>query len=214
VAADATATAAEGDAAESPTSGALGSIFFTSNGSIYTTDPAWSFAAQVGAAETNTCSSEAKAAGGAAIALNPAPYCNIGGGTAVCLSPNGQYEVLVGTTPAGRSILVRPTGIDGGNFIYDGPLDTSEGLLWSPTSASFLFVIGDDVNQGFPEGGSRAIITSATSPQFSPDGGRILFVRLVGGSRDVYVWSDGAGEKNLSNAGLGDLTCPRWAGGS
>jgi hypothetical protein len=209
----ASATQAPSAAATVPPE-SIGSIFFTGGNKIYTTDPAWNAAIELGTSENDTCFLNSKTTDGTIYPMAPAPFCSIGGGTAVCASPNRQYEVLVGSSDVGRSVLVRPAGAEEGTFITEGALSLSEGILWSPTNQSFLFVRGNAIIQAYPDGSSRTISESGYSPQFSPDGQWITFISGTGGPRDIYVYREGSGAKNISNLGLPDAKCPRWAGGS
>lgn len=140
----------------------VGQIIFTAGGVLYTADLG-SPARRLGTASGDSCAGEATADGVTYSLVVPGPGCGrIGDGLALCASPNGAYEVLSARSDAGRSVTVRPAGGTDADFIYDGTVDQTEGILWSPGSDSFLFVVGDDVYQGFPSGGTRVVITGQT----------------------------------------------------
>jgi len=137
----------------------VGQLIFTAGGVLYTADPGGA-ARRLGVVGSDSCGETATADGVSYALVAPGPGCaRIGDGLALCASPNGAYEVLSARSDTGRSVTVRPAGGTEGNFIYDGAVDQTEGILWSPGSDSFLFVVGDDVYQGFPSGGTHAIIT-------------------------------------------------------
>ncbi len=192
--------------------GDVGRILYTSGNSLLTTDPAWSTPQEVGTAVSNTCSSPATTNSGSSFNLYYGPFCNISGGVDVCAAPNGQVEVVVNKVGADFSITTRPPASDNFTFVYQGSLDTAEGIRWSPTSDSFLFVVGDTVHRAFPNGNYAQIIPTAFTPSFSPDGSQILYLKPVGpGVRDVFVSSaDGSNQKNVTNVTAVDKTCPAW----
>jgi len=191
---------------------AVGRILYTSGATLLTTDPAWSAPQEVGSVASDTCSSPATTVAGQSFTLYRGNFCFIGNGTDVCQSPNGQYEVITNAVPEGTSIVVRPTGSETLTFIYQGSLDRAEGIRWSPASDAFLFVIGDAVQRGFPNGSFSQVIPTALNPIFSPDGSLILYLKPIGaGVRDVFVSnSDGSNPRNLTNSNTIDKTCAVW----
>jgi hypothetical protein len=111
------------------------------------------------------------------------------------------------------SIAVRPaSSTEDGIFIYQGSIDRAEGIRWSPVSSSFLFVVGDAVQQAFPTGGYNQIISTAYEPLFSPDGNYILFRKPIGpGVNDVFVSAaDGSNARNVTNVSSVDKRCAVW----
>jgi serine/threonine protein kinase len=194
--------------------GSVGRILYTSGNTIMTTDPDWSTPVEVGTAATNTCGTTAATFTGQSFALSRGPFCAVGGTISTCRSPNGQHEILANSIDAQTvAITIRPTtGTGDSVFIYQGPLNRSEGIRWSPHSSSFLFVVGNTVYQGFPAGGYNEIIPIAYEPLFSPDGNYILFRRPVGpGINDVFVSNaDGSNSRNVTNAVTIDKRCAVW----
>jgi hypothetical protein len=123
------------------------------------------------------------------------------------------YEVVTnGGAEGGTSITVRPPGTENYTFVYQGALDSAEGIRWSPTSDSFLFVTGDTVNRAFPNGSYNQIITTAYTPIFSQDGSMILYLKPIGpGVKDIFVSnSDGSNARNVTNVATIDKRCHAW----
>ena len=205
------------DVDEIPTpveTGSVGRILYTSEDSILTTDPSWSAPEELGTAASNTCGSPATTVTGESYNLSYGNLCNITGGIDVCPSPNGLHEVVVnGGVEDGSSIVVRPPDTENYTFVYQGSLDTAEGIRWSPTSESFLFVTGDTVNRAFPNGSYNQIIPTAYTPIFSQDGSMILYLKPIGpGIKDVFVSnSDGSNARNVTNVSTIDKRCHAWA---
>jgi hypothetical protein len=193
--------------------GSVGHILYTSGDSILTTDPSWSSPQELGTAASNSCSSPATTVTGESYNLYFGLVCNITGGIDVCPSPNGLHEVVVnGGVENGLSITVRPPGTENYTFIYQGSLDNAEGIRWSPTSDSFLFVTGDTVNRALPNGGYNQIIPTAYTPIFSQDGSMILYLKPIGpGVKDIFVSnSDGGDAHNVTNVATIDKRCHAW----
>lgn len=193
--------------------GAVGRILYTSGNILLTTDPDWNAPLEVGTAASDTCSSPATTITGATYNLYLGNYCGVGSsGTGVCASPNGVYEVVTNAVEGGHSLVVRLTGAATHNFVYQGQLDTAEGIRWSPLSDSFLFVVGDSVNRAFPDGSYNQVIPTAYRPIFSPDGSLILYLKPIGpGVNDVFVSnSDGSNARNVTNVATIDKRCPAW----
>ncbi len=193
--------------------GDVGRIIYTSGSSLLTTDPAWSSPQELGSYASDSCSSPATTVAGQNFNLYYGNYCNIGDtGTSVCASPNRQYEVITNYVSGSHSIVIRPTGSEELRFVYQGSLNLSEGIRWSPLSDSFLFVIDNTVYRAFLGGNYTSISTSATTPIFSPDGSQILFRRPVGpGVNDIFVSNaDGSNLRNVTNVTAVDKRCPAW----
>ena len=188
-------------------------IYFTSDATLYAANPEWPEARAIGETSSNSCFAGTIATGGATHSLQFGPYCDIRGDSAVCPSPDGTRELLVTASGSTRTLEVRRPG-GRRTFVFQGPIKISEGIRWSPTSSSYLFV--DDretIYRGLATGGYGTILRSAYAPQYSADGLQLLFARVsLGGVRDVFISNtDGSGVVNVSNLGLQDLDCPRWA---
>lgn len=188
-------------------------IYFTSGATLFAANPEWPAATAIGDTNNNSCFADTITAGGTTHSLEFGSYCDIRGDSAVCPSPDGGREVLVTASGNTRTIEIRRPGGRRG-FVFQGPIKISEGIRWSPTSTSYLFV--DDretVYRGLADGGYGTILRSAYAPQYSPDGLQLLFARVgAGGARDVFISNtDGSGATNVSNLGLQAIDCPRWA---
>lgn len=193
--------------------GDAGQIIYTSGSSLFTTDPGWSAAKELGAYTSDSCSSPATTSSGQSFTLSYGYYCPIGAtGTGICASPNGQYEVITDHKDGSYSVVVRPTGSEDNRFVYLGSLNLAEGIRWSPTSDSFLFMVDTTINRAFPGGNYNAVGSSATRPIFSPDGSQILFLRPVGpGVNDVFVINAaGSNLRNVTNDTAVDKRCAAW----
>ncbi len=198
--------------ASTPPPDSVGRILYTTGDTILTTDPAWSAPQELGTAASDTCSSPGVTLTGASYNLYFGNYCAIGSAITVCAAPNGSREVVVDRTSGEYTITTRPPGIEDYTFVYQGAIDTSEGIRWSPLSDSFLFVVGDAVYRAFPDGNYNQIIPQAYGPIFSQDGSMILYLKPVGpGVRDVFVSnSDGSNTRNVTNTAAIDKRCPAW----
>jgi serine/threonine protein kinase len=194
--------------------GNLGRILYTSGNIILTTDPDWNAPLEIGTAAANSCGAMASTVTGQTFNLFRGHFCAIGGTIFTCRAPNGQHEVLVHTIDAQTvSINIRAAGnTESGTFIYQGTIDRSEGIRWSPLSNSFLFAVGDTVHQAFPDGGYNQIIPVAYEPLFSPDGNYILYRKPVGpGINDIFVSNaDGTNQRNVTNVQAIDKRCAAW----
>ncbi|NHZ72162.1 MAG: protein kinase [Aquificales bacterium] len=193
--------------------GSVGRILYTSGDTVLTTDPSWSSPQELGSAASNTCGSPATTVTGESYNLYYGLFCNITGGIDVCPSPNGLYEVVVnGWVEDGSSISIRPPGTEDYTFVYQGSLDEGEGIRWSPTSDSFLFVTGDTINRAFPGGNYNQLVSPAYTPIFSQDGSMILYLKPIGpGVKDVFVSnSDGSNARNVTNVTTIDKRCHAW----
>lgn len=59
--------------------------------------------------------------------------------------------------------------------------------------------------------GKRRVATKATNPNWSPDGKRIAFVRLIGQQLDIYtIRADGSRQRRLTHVAAHDLN-PEWS---
>ena len=195
--------------------GNVGRIIYTSGNILLTTDPSWTSPQELGTASSDSCSNPASTVAGQSFNLYFSPFCALGEGTRVCASPNGQHEVIFnGTFADGFTMSVRATGSEGtGTFIYGGSdFDLPEGVRWSPLSNRFLFVLGDTVHAGFPQGGYSMIIPTAYNPSFSADGSLILYRKPIGpGVNDVFVANaDGTDQRNVTNVNSIDKRCAAW----
>lgn len=194
--------------------GSIGRILYTSGNTIMTTDPDWSAPVEIGTAARNTCGGSAATVSGETFNLYRGPFCSIGDTISTCRSPNGQHEVVVqALDPHSVSIVVRPiSDPDNSVFIYQGSINRSVGIRWSPLSSVFNFSVGDTLYQAFPAGGYNEIISIAYEPVFSPDGGYILYRRPVGpGINDVFVSdANGANQRNVTNVQSIDKRCAAW----
>jgi serine/threonine-protein kinase len=202
-----------GTTAVTTNTGDVGRIIYTSGSSLLTTDPDWSAPQELGSYASDSCSSPATTVTGQSFNLYYGFYCSIGNtGTSVCASPNGQYEIITNYVDGSYSIVIRPTGTEELRFVYQGSLNLSEGIRWSPSSDSFLFVIDNSVYRAFLGGNYISISASATTPIFSPDGSQILFRRPVGpGVNDIFVSNaDGSNLHNVTNVTAVDKRCPAW----
>ena len=188
-------------------------IYFTSGATLFAANPAWPAATAIGDTNNNSCFADTITTDGVTHSLEFGSYCDIRGDSATCPSPDGAREVVVTASGNTRTIEIRRPG-GRRAFVFQGPIKISEGIRWSPTSTSYLFV--DDretVYRGLAAGGYGTILRSAYAPQYSPDGLQLLFARVgAGGARDVFISNiDGSGVTNVSNLGLQALDCPRWA---
>jgi hypothetical protein len=153
---------------------------------------------------------------GKSYAIYRPPHCRINpSGYTVCRSPDKNYEVVIGQAAEGiYSINLRQAGDQtSGEFIYQGRLDWKEGIIWAPDSSRFLFVVGDTVNAVTPgEAGYFVIIPMAYTPQYSPDGSLIMYLRPVApGINDIFIVNaDGSNPRNITNVPQTDKLCPVW----
>jgi len=150
--------------------GGVGAILFTAGDSLLTVDPGEQ-PRILGTATRNTCSAPAEAGGVTYNVVAPGPGCaTVGDGQALCASPNGDYQVLMGRPEGGtRNVTLISPANPNGDFIFNRAVDPSEGILWAPNSSSFLIVIGDEVVQVFTDRSFRVVVSSvpAVCPRWS-----------------------------------------------
>jgi hypothetical protein len=153
-------------AAAAPTGGA-GAILFTAGDSLLTVDPGGQ-PRILGTATRNTCAAPAEAGGVSYRLVVPGPGCvTVGDGQAVCASPSGDYQVLMGRPDGGtRNVTLISPANPNGDFIFNRAVDPSEGILWAPNSGSFLIVIDDEVVQVFTDLSHRVVVSGV--PAFCP----------------------------------------------
>lgn len=194
--------------------GSVGQVLYTVGNTIMTSNPDWSTGQEVGTASTNTCSSVATTVNGQSYSLFRGYRCGIPQTISTCASPNGAYEILMNAeNPQNASISVRPTNNPGAvQFIYQGPVDTQDGLQWAPSSNLFLFSVGTDTYTGYPSGGYEHLLAQGYDVIFSPNGASLLYRKPVGaGVYDIFVSNaDGTNERNITNAPSITKTCAVW----
>ena len=158
------ATATPGAATPTPAAAApgvgAGDILFSAGDSLLAVDPG-SQPRILGPADSDTCSAPAMSGGVTYRLVVPGPGCAaVGDGQALCTSPDGQYEVLMGRPDGGtRNVSLRSAANPDGAFIFNQPVASTEGILWSPGSSSFLIVIGSDVYQVFTDLSYRVVVS-------------------------------------------------------
>ena len=150
--------------------GGVGAILFTAGDSLLTVDPGGQ-PRILGTATRNTCSALAEAGGVTYNVVAPGPGCaTVGDGQALCASPNGDYQVLMGRPEGGtRNVTLISPANPNGDFIFNRAVDPSEGILWAPNGNSFLIVVGDEVVQVFIDRSFRTVVSSvpAVCPRWS-----------------------------------------------
>ena len=99
---------------------------------------------------------------------------------------------------------------------YNGRLNNDEGIVWSPDSQYFYFVIGQELHRASPhEAGYQPIASEVYGFQLSPDGAMVMYLKPVGtsGAYDIMV-VNAAGPRgepvNVTNAPDTKKMCPRW----
>jgi len=205
-------------------SGQIGRIVFTvkAGGSyyLYSTDPTWSQMQEIGMTDDThwTCSGGTAATlTGQSVALYGVNRHLISGRVESIASPDGRYKVL--TNNLGDSFTLNVNSADDSDqrFYFQGPLNRTVGIVWSPTSQYVLFGSNRNVNIIQPGMDNyRTIIGTIEDtwpPQFSPDGSLIYYLQPVGseGASDVFVMNtDGSGARNSTNAPIAYKMCPRW----
>jgi serine/threonine protein kinase len=189
---------------------AIGRIIFTSGSKLMAADPALSTATEIGTVANNSCGSPATTDNGVSVNLYFGSKCVTGESIHNCVSPNGQYEVLVDGRNLTNVVTVRSVGSDAVFSVYQGSLDRSSGIRWSPLSNAFLFNINGGVHVGRPnQAGYSQIISQGQNPIFSPDGSQILYRPTAGG--DIYVAdASGANQLNVTNSPGTEKTCVAW----
>lgn len=132
-----------------------------------------------------------------------------------CPSPDGAYKVTIWEQGGRYSLSVRRASDDALlQAIYEGPLNSSEPLLWAPDSSAFYFTIDQTLHRASPtSAGYQAVIPAAYESYLSPSGAMILYMQPVGtaGAYDIYVANaDGSNPRNVTNAANTYKLCARW----
>ncbi len=205
-----------------PPSGQAGRIFYTIEaGQTYylgSTDPGWSQGQVLGPIDyaQSTCAggSTATTLAGQAYNLAYGYRCGISH-PKDCPAPDGVYKVTLWEDKGNYSISVyRVADNTLLQNIYNGPINSSEPILWSPDSAYFYFTIDHTLHRASPmSGGYQPVLPTAYEPYISPDGSMIVYRQPVGtvGAYDIWVASlDGSNQRNVTNAPTTYKLCARW----
>lgn len=191
----------------------LGRILYSANRTLLTTDPDWSVPRELGTVAGDTCGSVAETVTGASYRLYRSPKCEIGTGASpkVCPSPDGLYEVIASFRDGTIVIRERGNG-EAGRWVFTGTFDHAEGILWSPRSDSFIFVVGDSLKVVPVTGTEYDLAFPAYSPSFSLDGSMVLYEKpMPTGGRDYFVINaNGSNERNVTNTASVSKSCPAW----
>jgi serine/threonine protein kinase len=167
--------------------------------------------------DNSTCTgAEAKTIAGATYGLYVRTHCSARA-PSECLSPDGQFKVVVWGKGDDRQLTVRRTSDDETvQATYNGRLNNDEGIVWSLDSQYFYFVIGQELHRASPyEAGYQPVANEVYNFQLSPNGQMVLYLKPVGavGAYDVMVVNaTGArGEPiNVTNAPDTQKMCARW----
>ncbi|MCP4542057.1 MAG: serine/threonine protein kinase [Chloroflexi bacterium] len=206
---------------EPPPEGQGGRIFYTitagSGSYLATTDPSWSQGQMIGEIDpvNSTCAgSTATTLMGQTANISYGYRCGLARVTE-CVAPNGVYKVALWETDGNYSMGVHR--VDDNvmvHAIYNGRLNASVPILWSPDSSRFYFAIGDTLHSASPGSeGYQPVIPFAREPYLSPDGSMILYLQPVGtvGAYDVMVANaDGSNQHNVTNVPGTYKECARW----
>ncbi len=207
-----------------PPAGELGRIVYTINASagayLATTDPSWTQGQMVGEIDPNnsTCTGGATATTlmGQTVRMFYGYRCGLAKVTE-CVAPNGVYKVAIWESDGIYSMGVHRVADNVQiQAIYNGPLNNSVPILWSPDSSRFYFAIKDTLHVAVPESaGYQPVVPYAKEPYLSPDGSMILYLQPVGtvGAYDVWVSNaDGSNPHNVTNVPGTYKECARWGG--
>lgn len=138
---------------------------------------------------------------------------------------SGWAKILTATALAGGALLAPPVGAQGPADILSSPADEvaltlSEGTWMSvdvsPDGKTIIFDLLNDI-YAMPAGGgeARPLLTgSATqrSPQFSPDGRKILYLSDETGADNIWIAdADGKNPRQVTREDLAMITGPAWA---
>jgi serine/threonine protein kinase len=166
----------------------------------------------------STCSDTgvAKTLDGSAFNLYYGYSCGLGK-LVECGSPDGQYKVVVWRQDKVYSMSIRQMADD--TLVaatYEGSLDSSIPIMWSPDSRFFYFGINKELHRASPyEAGYQAVAAEVHQPFLSPDGSMIMYLKPVGalGNYDIMVVNATGprGEPvNVTNVSDIQKQCPRW----
>ena len=203
------------EAAAEAFEGDVGRIIYTSGNSLFTTDPSWDSGAELGTASNSSCNGTPSLITGQSFNVYRGSFCPLAG-PSTCTSPNGQAELLINMQGSRMTVNVRSVGdSSNGTFIYEGIVDTAEGIRWSPDSQSFIWVSGDTLFRGFTSGSYQQLFAPVYNPIISPDSQSVLYRKPVApGINDIWVAQlDGSSERNVTNSLSANKTCAVWATG-
>ena len=206
--------------------GEIGRIVFTVQTGetyyLYSTDPSWNYMQEIGQTDTNnsTCAggSTASTLTGITVNLYGVNKCGITARTDACSSPDGQYKVITNQVNDSDHSLSIYTADESNHWAYyQGPLNRTVGIQWTPNSRNVIFGVGNIINiiQAGTDGYQQltAYIDNTWPVQLSPDGSMLYYLQAVGsvGATDVFIINvDGSGLRNLTNAPVAFKQCPRW----
>jgi serine/threonine protein kinase len=134
-----------------------------------------------------------------------------------CASPDGQYKVVLWKQEKTYSMSIRRIADD--TMVaatYEGPLDSSIPIMWSPDSRYFYFGISKELHRASPyEAGYQAVAAEVQQPFLSPDGSMVLYMKPVGalGNYDILVVNaTGPRTEPINVTNMADIQklCPRW----
>ncbi len=176
---------------------------------------------ELGQTDENHCtcaSTTATTLSGLAVNLYGVNKCGITARTDVCNSPDGQYKVITNQVNDSDLSLSIYTADESKHWAYyQGPLNRTIGIQWTPNSQNVIFGVGNIVNiiQVGVDGYRQVVayVGDTWPAQLSPDGSIIYFLQPVGseGAMDIFVVNlDGSGQRNLTNAPIAHKLCPRW----
>ena len=210
-----------------PPSGEVGRIIFTGEAggvyTLYSTDPGWNQPVEIGQTDLNksTCSgSTASTLAGQTFNLYSTARCSLTERTDVCGSPDAKWQLITAFQEGWTyAVLVKNVNTNAEEWYYQGKLNTTYDIAWSPNSQYVTFGVNQAVNViRAGVGGYQGLIGYYNEdwlPQFSPDGSMLLYLKPEGsaGNSDAFIVGlDGSGEKNLTKAPNMAKLCPRWQG--
>ena len=206
--------------------GEIGRIVFTVQTGetyyLYSTDPNWSQMQEIGQTDRDysTCAGGGSASTltGITVNLYGVNKCNITARTDACTSPDGRYKVITHQVDLGvHSLSIHTADDSEQRAYYQGPLNRTVGIQWTPDSQRVIFGVGSIINiiQAGVDGYKQvtAHVDDTWPAQISPDGSMLYYLQAVGsvGALDVFAVNlDGSGLRNLTNAPIAYKLCPRW----
>ncbi len=180
---------------------------------IFTTDPAWGGEIiEVETSSQNTCGSPITTITQGSLSLFR-NYCDLPESPKECTAPNGLFKLRINSISFNRITinLLIDENDDSGRLIYDGPVNRSAGIHWSPQNDRFFFMVDNtlilaDLN------GNQIHQSPLSHPSFSPDGRYILYLKPVGpGIHDIFIYNINSDvEQNLTENPDIDKVCPAW----